>query len=84
MLQSLRNVPVRSFSANIIVPQSRAFVVDRAQHKIEIAGVNVGVVIVEQVAMTTMDIQLKNPGGSRLESRVTGARSAGRAAGPAT
>lgn len=64
------HVQMRAFSANIIVPQSRAIPVDRTQHQIKIAGVNVGVVIVEQVATTTMDIQLTNPSGSRLEAEL--------------
>ena len=61
---------VREFSANIIVPQARAFVVDRSQQRVDIVGVKVGVVILEQVATTTMDVSLKNPTGSRLEAEL--------------
>jgi len=64
------HVHVRAFAANLVVPQSRAFVVDRAQRTIDIAGVNVGVVILEQVATTTMDIQLKNPSDRRIEAEL--------------
>jgi Ca-activated chloride channel homolog len=66
----ISHVHVRDFSAHIIVPQSRAWVIDRTQPKIEVTGVKVGVVIVEQVATTTLDIGLKNPSGSRLEAEL--------------
>jgi len=60
---------IRAISSNVIVPQSRSFAVDRTQ-QIEITGVKVGVVILEQAATTTMDIDLKNSTGSRLEAEL--------------
>ena len=41
-------IHVRAVSANVIVPQSRSFAVDRSR-KVEITGVKAGVVIVEQL-----------------------------------
>ena len=60
---------VRAISSNVIVPQSRSFAADRRQ-QVEITGVKVGVVILQQAATTTMDIDLKNPTGSRLEAEL--------------
>ncbi len=60
---------IRAISSNVIVPQSRSFAVNRSQ-QVEITGVKVGVVILEQAATTTMDIDLKNPTGSRLEAEL--------------
>lgn len=70
----------RPLAANIVVPQARAFVPHAAaapaaaarpqQQNIEITGVEVGVVIVQQAATTTMDISLKNLTGSRQEAEL--------------
>ena len=60
---------VRAFAANVIVPQSRILAVDRSQ-KVEVTDVQVGVVIVEQVATTSMDISVRNPSGVRLEAEL--------------
>jgi len=59
----------RRFAANIILPQTRAFSVDSGR-AVEITAVNVGVVILEQVATTTMDISLSNPFARRLEAEL--------------
>ena len=59
----------RPWTSNVVIPQSRAFSV-RRQATVQIIGVNVGVVIVEQVATTTMDIELQNPASSRLEAEL--------------
>ena len=67
--QTMHHVRIRAFSSNVIVPQSRAFAVDRSR-EVEITGVKVGVVILEQAATTTMDISLRNPTGSRLEAEL--------------
>jgi Ca-activated chloride channel homolog len=50
-----------------IVPQRGVFAPD-APGVIEITGVDVGVVIVEQVATTTMDVALRNPTGRMVEA----------------
>ena len=52
--------PAHPLAANVIVPQARAFNTNSDQ-AVEITEINVGVVIVEQVATTTMDISLHNP-----------------------
>ncbi len=67
--QVRHHISIRAVSSNVIVPQSRSFAVNRRQ-KIEITNVKVGVVILEQAATTTMDIDLKNPTGSRLEAEL--------------
>jgi len=65
----VHHLHIRAISSNVIVPQSRSFAADRRQ-QVEITGVKVGVVILEQAATTTMDIELKNPTGSRLEAEL--------------
>ena len=67
----------RPLAANVIVPQSRAYVsaLPSTRHvvgaaNVEITCVDVGVVILEQVATTTMDISLKNLTGSRQEAEM--------------
>ncbi|TET33703.1 MAG: VWA domain-containing protein [Planctomycetota bacterium] len=57
------------FSRNIIIPQSRSFAVDRNARAI-ITGVKADVVVVEQVATTTLLISLQNPGNRRLEAEM--------------
>jgi len=59
----------RELASNVIVPQSRAFSMRRGG-AVRITAVDVGVVIVEQAATTTMDISLQNPTGSRLEAEL--------------
>jgi Ca-activated chloride channel homolog len=59
----------RPLAANVIVPQSRAFAWDR-HAPVQITEVAVGVVILEQVATTTMDISLSNPGSARTEGEL--------------
>ena len=59
----------RPFTSNVIVPQSRSFVVGQTP-AIRIQKVNVDVRIVEQAAVTTMDIDLYNPSSRRLEAEL--------------
>jgi Ca-activated chloride channel family protein len=59
----------RPLAANIIVPQARQASA-RPARGVEITQVAVGVVVVEQVATTTMDISLRNAGGSRTEAEL--------------
>ncbi|UCD27571.1 MAG: VWA domain-containing protein, partial [Planctomycetota bacterium] len=59
----------RLLASNIIVPQSRAFAIHH-QPVVQITDVVVDIVIVEQVATTTMDISLHNPHRSRLEAEL--------------
>jgi len=59
----------RPFASNLVVPQSRVFSV-RRQGSVKIAGVSATVVILEQVATTTMEISLQNPTRSRLEAEL--------------
>ncbi len=56
-------------STALIVPQARTFAVQRPGYA-QVIGVEAGVQIVEQVATTTLDIHLSNPGGSRLEAEL--------------
>lgn len=64
------HVTVRRFASNIVVPQRRAFAIDRRAGQIEITEVEVGVVILEQAATTTMDISLKNSTSRRQEAEL--------------
>jgi Ca-activated chloride channel family protein len=69
----------RPWAAHVIVPQARVTVhhlaagapaAARPSPHIEITAVEVGVVIVEQTATTTMDIALRNRTGSRQEAEL--------------
>jgi len=59
----------RPFASNVVVPQTRSFVVGRAA-AVQIQKVDVRAEVVEQVATTTMDIGLYNPSGRRLEAEL--------------
>jgi len=52
----------------VIVPQSSVF--QTAQGNVRISGVDVGISIVEQVATTTLEIHLENPGNRPREARL--------------
>ena len=54
---------------NIVMPQARVAAV-RPGQQVQVSGVTVGVVILEQAATTTMDIALTNPTGSRQEAQL--------------
>jgi len=60
---------IRAISSNVILPQSRSFAAE-GKSTVEVTGVQVGVVILEQAATTTMDIRLKNTSGSRQEAEL--------------
>lgn len=68
----------RPFAANVILPQARAWRLDARPTAgpptvpgvVQIVEVEVGVVVVEQIATTTMDIHLSNPSGSRQEAEL--------------
>ena len=60
----------RAIPSQVVVPQSRSFVADRSRRGIEISQVTVGVVILEQTATTTMDIDLRNPSPVRAEAEL--------------
>ena len=59
----------RPWASNVILPQSRSFSAGRPS-TVRIAGVTVGVVILEQMATTTMDISLRNPTRSRQQAEL--------------
>jgi hypothetical protein len=77
-LAVLARAQVPNYAPNYIVPQSRAysFAVSTsaryvpAPRRVEVTGVEVGVEILEQVATTTMDVSLFNPGRQRLEAQL--------------
>ena len=60
---------VRAPAANVIVPQSRTFGA-HGSAMVRVTAVAVGVVVVEQVATTTIDIDLENLTGSRQEAEL--------------
>lgn len=59
----------RPLASNVVVPQARMFALDR-QQTAEITEIAAVVSILEQVATTTLDIRLRNPGGRRLEAEL--------------
>jgi Ca-activated chloride channel family protein len=60
----------RPLASNVIVPQARVLVGREAPAAVRVTAVNVGVVIVEQAATTTMEISLANPTGRRQEAEL--------------
>lgn len=60
----------RSWASNVIVPQSRVLSSVRSQQQVQITEVRVGVVILQQVATTLMEISVKNPTSQRLEAEM--------------
>ena len=60
---------VRPLASNVIVPQRAAFDVER-RGAVDVTEVNVAVSILEQVATTSMAIDLRNPTGRRLEAEL--------------
>ena len=61
--------PSRAWASNVIVPQSRVYSTDN-RNAVAVTRIDVGVVITEQTAETTMDISVRNPTGSRLEAEL--------------
>jgi Ca-activated chloride channel family protein len=59
----------RPWASQVVVPQARAFAPGRGPI-LRITGVNVGVVIRDQIATTMMEIRLSNPGASRQEAEL--------------
>ncbi|HEY7783630.1 MAG TPA: VIT domain-containing protein, partial [Pyrinomonadaceae bacterium] len=55
-------------AANIIIPQSRAYNLHSQSDGIRISQVTADVRILEQVATTTLDVHLSNPGGTQQEA----------------
>jgi Ca-activated chloride channel family protein len=55
-------------AANIIIPQSRAYNLHSQSDGIRISQVTADVRILEQVATTTLNVHLSNPGGTQQEA----------------
>ena len=53
---------------SVLIPHARA--IGRPSDGVRVAGVRAGISIVEQVATTTLDIDLANPGGRRAEAEL--------------
>ncbi|MEM7309822.1 MAG: VWA domain-containing protein [Planctomycetota bacterium] len=49
--------------SNVVVPQVRSFVIRPDAGRVHVTGIDVDVEILRQVATTTLDIALRNPGG---------------------
>ena len=71
-LAQISHVEVRPLASNIIVPQSRdrAFCIERRERPVQITKVIGLVDIVDQVAVTTVEIRLKNPSRRRQEAEL--------------
>lgn len=63
------HVEARAWASNVIVPQARSMSLDHSR-RVEIVGVSVDVTILEQAAITTMEIELSNPTPARLEAEL--------------
>ncbi|MEM9380276.1 MAG: VIT and VWA domain-containing protein [Planctomycetota bacterium] len=60
----------RGWSANVVLPQARAFHVERARPAVEITAVSAKVVLVDGVATTTLLVDLANRGGAATEAEL--------------
>lgn len=60
----------RAFASNVVVPQARLSASRATKAAIQVTRVDVGVVILEQVATTTMDISVRNISGRREEAEL--------------
>ena len=60
----------RGWSANVVLPQSRAFHVEPARPAVEITAVSARVVLVDGVAMTTLLVDLANRGTAATEAEL--------------
>lgn len=58
-----------AWAGNVVVPQARSYAMGRTP-SLQITGVNVGVVIRDQVASTMMEVRLRNPGSTRQEAEL--------------
>lgn len=61
--------PHAHMAANIVVPQARAYAAGQ-RSPVEITGVSVGVVISDQVAVTMLEIRVRNPARGRQEAEL--------------
>jgi Ca-activated chloride channel family protein len=57
-------------ASNVVIPQARAYAVRDSGGPIVITAVTADVVIVEQVATTTLDVALSNPGARQQEAEL--------------
>jgi Ca-activated chloride channel family protein len=57
-------------ASQMVIPQSRGFVLEQRGQAIQIESVEARVKILEQTASTTMEIHLRNPGGQQTEAVV--------------
>ncbi len=55
-------------NAHVVVPQSRAFPLDARTTAVEVAAVRARIAIDGRTARTTLEMELRNPGGARAES----------------
>ncbi len=76
LLTVSRQLPAQSrsalhpaWAANTIVPQSRSWT-PQASDSVHVTAVDVGVVILDQVATTTLDLQLANRSGQRQTAEI--------------
>jgi hypothetical protein len=60
----------RALAANVVLPWARSTIVASSPGSVQIAGVDVAVEILEQVATTTVDLQIINPSPARLEAEI--------------
>jgi len=65
------SLSARPLASHLVVPQRRVFSVDRPQAgAVQITEVDVGVVILERAATTTMEISLRNPSSARQQAEL--------------
>lgn len=60
----------RAFSSHVVIPQARAIALAERPSGVRLTEVRAAVSILEQVAATTLEISLENPGPARLEAEM--------------
>jgi Ca-activated chloride channel family protein len=68
--QNIASTAHRGWASNIVVPQNRSFTIRPQTASVQITGVNVDVLLLEQVATTIMEIALSNPTNQRLQAEM--------------
>ena len=59
-----------STASNLIIPQARAYALTAQAQQVQISEVVADVSILQQVATTTLDVRLTNPGGQQQEAEM--------------
>jgi len=60
----------RAWCSNVILPQARAFHVDHSAPAVRVAGIRAGILVVDGVATTTLDVRVENMSANASEAEL--------------